>query len=241
MKLSIGEPCKEKFDNFKPVKGGGFCDSCQKTVVDFTQMSDAQIKEFFSSSREGICGRFKESQLKEYPETTPVLSNSLVSKAAVFGIPLLTLLTLDEASAQDTIEESKTEQADTLPTGGNTNRAVELPAKENEGIFLSGRIVDADSCEGVPMVNVFCREKSIGVSTDYEGNFKFTKPLMPGDKLELSFIGYKTSDYVITDADTSGIELKLEANEIFFMGEVATNQKYATNRSVWQKFLALFR
>ena len=33
--LTIPEPCGENFNAMTPVKGGKFCGSCDKTIVDF--------------------------------------------------------------------------------------------------------------------------------------------------------------------------------------------------------------
>ena len=57
--LQIPEPCRESWDKMTPVEQGRFCDSCQKTVVDFTAMSDMQLAAFFKKPSTGsVCGRF---------------------------------------------------------------------------------------------------------------------------------------------------------------------------------------
>nr|WP_294859261.1 hypothetical protein [uncultured Fluviicola sp.] len=44
---------------------GRFCQSCQKSVIDFTSKSDNQIKEFLKDKRgEQLCGRFHVHQVK---------------------------------------------------------------------------------------------------------------------------------------------------------------------------------
>jgi hypothetical protein len=67
MKISINEPCHEKWEGMIPNKEGAFCNSCAKDVVDFSKMGIKQIKSFFSKpeSSENVCGRFKETQLQE--------------------------------------------------------------------------------------------------------------------------------------------------------------------------------
>ena len=47
----------------KPEDKGRFCGSCQKTVIDFTSMSDRQIAEFFKKPVGSTCGRFHNDQL----------------------------------------------------------------------------------------------------------------------------------------------------------------------------------
>jgi hypothetical protein len=63
LNLSIPEPCHESWDRMTPDEKGKFCGSCQKSVVDFTAMSDRQLGEFFKKTKGSVCGRFHEDQL----------------------------------------------------------------------------------------------------------------------------------------------------------------------------------
>ncbi len=64
LQLSIPKPCHENWDNMTPVQQGKFCGSCQKQVVDFSNMSDRQVAEFFKKPSTGsVCGRFMTDQL----------------------------------------------------------------------------------------------------------------------------------------------------------------------------------
>lgn len=64
LQLSIPTPCHENWDAMTPVEKGRFCDSCQKQVVDFSNMSDRQVAEFFKKPTTGsVCGRFMTDQL----------------------------------------------------------------------------------------------------------------------------------------------------------------------------------
>jgi hypothetical protein len=66
MKISIAEPCHENWDAMTPNKQGAFCHSCVKDVVDFSNKSLEEIKNFFSKPQTGkVCGRFEEKQLQE--------------------------------------------------------------------------------------------------------------------------------------------------------------------------------
>ena len=64
LQLTIAEPCHENWDGMTPVEKGKFCGSCQKQVVDFSDMSDRQVAEFFKKPSTGsVCGRFMTDQL----------------------------------------------------------------------------------------------------------------------------------------------------------------------------------
>ena len=64
LQLTIPKPCHENWDNMTPVQQGKFCGSCQKQVVDFSDMNDRQVAEFFKKPTTGsVCGRFMTDQL----------------------------------------------------------------------------------------------------------------------------------------------------------------------------------
>jgi hypothetical protein len=68
-KITIPKPCHEDWSGMTAEKNGRFCGSCQKTVVDFTAMADAEILAFFVAKAaetevKGVCGRFKTEQLE---------------------------------------------------------------------------------------------------------------------------------------------------------------------------------
>ena len=64
IQLTIAEPCHENWDGMTPVEKGKFCGSCQKQVVDFSNLSDRQVAEFFKKPSTGsVCGRFMTDQL----------------------------------------------------------------------------------------------------------------------------------------------------------------------------------
>jgi hypothetical protein len=69
IQLTIPEPCHENWDNMTPVDKGRFCGSCQKQVVDFSNMSDREVAQFFKKpSTSSVCGRFMQDQLNREME-----------------------------------------------------------------------------------------------------------------------------------------------------------------------------
>lgn len=76
MRISIENPCHEDWQGMTPEAQGRFCSACEKTVIDFSQMSDAEILQYFSQPRtEKVCGRFKSEQLSPRAEGTKQLKN----------------------------------------------------------------------------------------------------------------------------------------------------------------------
>ena len=70
MRPIIQKPCHEQWQSLSPNSTGRFCKLCQKTVVDFTEMSDDSIMNYLQQNKdEKTCGRFKTRQL-DIPITT---------------------------------------------------------------------------------------------------------------------------------------------------------------------------
>jgi len=61
--LSIPTPCRENLDSFDKTSEGGFCQSCQQNVVDFTKMTDREIFAYLKGHSGKLCGRFREEQM----------------------------------------------------------------------------------------------------------------------------------------------------------------------------------
>lgn len=61
--VQIPQPCPERWDAMQPTKQGRFCTSCQKTVVDYTAMSDRELVKLLSQPLQSNCGRFRDEQL----------------------------------------------------------------------------------------------------------------------------------------------------------------------------------
>ena len=56
--LHIEKPCLEDWNKMSPKQTGRHCQLCDKTVVDFTQMSTEEISNYLTKkSKERICGR----------------------------------------------------------------------------------------------------------------------------------------------------------------------------------------
>jgi hypothetical protein len=70
--VQIPQPCHERWDEMQPTEQGRFCASCQKTVVDYTALSDQELVQLLSKIPETSCGRFRNEQLnRQLPLSNP--------------------------------------------------------------------------------------------------------------------------------------------------------------------------
>lgn len=61
--LSLPAPCEQHWDDMDRVKGGRHCNTCSKTIIDFSRLTDAEIFAVINSRQQEVCGRFADHQL----------------------------------------------------------------------------------------------------------------------------------------------------------------------------------
>lgn len=239
MKLSIPNRCTESFDSFRPTSAGGFCQSCQKEVIDFRDMSDGEILSYFAQNQGKTCGSFRPAQLKTY-NAPPQQHNRRVHNilgAGVLSFSLFTFLPIIKAQAQtqeiiavapDSVELGPTDQVNTA----------------DPGYTIEGTIVDEDGVP-LPFASVILKGSKQGVGTDSDGKFTLSG-LHPGDILIISYIGYESQTYKVPQVDSPNntpIKLvqKMEMGCTVTLGEVSVEGVYASKSSIWQRIGRAFR
>jgi iron complex outermembrane receptor protein len=79
---------------------------------------------------------------------------------------------------------------------------------------ISGNVTDAVSGEPLAGVNIIVKGRVIGTITNTEGNFNLSVSAAPPMTLVFSFVGYRSQELEITDANTTSVEIKLEEQTI---------------------------
>jgi len=137
----IEEPCHEDWDQMKPEAKGRFCDSCSKTVVDFSSMSDFSIVNYLENNKnQSVCGRFEEKQLDRtylLPKSHyPAFGFDL--KAVALGLALSTFSALPSQAQNST----RVEQHDTMTDEPVVVKQgeVAMDYDHSDESFASGRI-----------------------------------------------------------------------------------------------------
>jgi hypothetical protein len=117
LKISIPTPCHEDWNKMTPDETGPHCSVCVKSVVDFTNMSDDEVKYFFLTKKEDerVCGRFKQTQLHriiiELPQNIfsirmPLWKKFLAACLVVFSTTLFSCETKIKGKAETETMES---------------------------------------------------------------------------------------------------------------------------------------
>ena len=176
LNLSIKKPCSENFSSFSKTNNGGFCQSCKKNVIDFTNMSDQDVLTYFKTKENKTCGLFLESQLKTYP----ILGNTKTSKMTstfashFFNLSLLSLLTFNSTFSQD-----KRVVNEIVKIDSQNQASTQDSTKTNRKISIEGIVTDEKGT--LPGANVYLKNSTIGVQSDMQWRFKFPIPLKIND------------------------------------------------------------
>ena len=226
--LSVPTPCSQQWGSFTQVPGGGFCSSCNKVVVDFTTLTDAQILDHFKHATGTTCGKFLPGQLKSYAfgEQVKVHPGLMLLKAGFLSLLFLTLAR--PASAQVSREKTKTELSGSFKM-------------RQDSIAFRGVVTSAEDHSPVPGVNVILKGSAVGTVTDSDGRFEFPQPLKKGDVLVFAFIGLTSKEYQVDGKTDVGFEVPMQMCMSYeLMGEVQAEGLYTEKRvGFWSRVKAV--
>ena len=238
--LTINTPCSEKWENFSLTAKGGFCGSCNETVVDFTAMSDTEINQFFNARPTHTCGRFRSQQMKSYQQRPPLKLNTGMSLLKA-GLICLTLALMQKPAAAQTTDAPSNARTEIVQKSTEKKAAATVGRDRT----VSGIVRNESSNLPVPGYNVMLQGFTIGTATDVNGRFTFPQKLQEGDVLLFSFIGFETRTYVVPKDTKDDHEVVIWVNdsEMVIMGKVAVNDVYKEPSGVckiWNKVKSKF-
>lgn len=233
--ITIKKACKENFNTFNKTELGGYCNSCEKEVIDFTTMTQEEINNYFLVPKVNTCGRFKSSQLqtKNYITMCTTFSKGIAS----MGFSLLALCAISNVNAQEIASLEpivKTETSNIQRGNISVNTVSQYTVK--------GTVLDEENIP-LPGVNVVLKGTKQGTVTDLDGNFEFPNKLDINDVLIFSYIGYDTKEYKIQEStsDTISITINFTNADVELMGEIQVGEVYKTKQNIFQKFVGLFK
>lgn len=143
--VKIPEPCTENWDKMTPDNNGRFCGSCQKTVVDFTQMSDEQVKNFLLDNKhKNTCGRFNTAQLGRPLENQSVNINAKwftglpYTRQVFYAVAVFFILGVSscnfDGSATIHPKQDSTKQTNTIPQIDTNLEVGEIAINEEDSL-----------------------------------------------------------------------------------------------------------
>lgn len=135
--LKITSPCSQNREEMTPNAEGRFCAHCQKTVIDFTQMSDYEIAAFIHLNKgKQICGSIYAHQEKKKYEFVQAENPQSPVKRYVFALLAGLMTTLPYQVKANHLPIIKIE---TLTAENSEKPIIPTPPAKNS---ISGRLFD---------------------------------------------------------------------------------------------------
>jgi hypothetical protein len=163
--IQIPKPCSQNPRNFYPTGKGGFCQSCQKEVVDFRKMSHKEVLNFIGKNPHSTCGVF----LKKQVETVTV-KNENKKLGPLWILSFMGLLGITTPSYSQTLNTPIQEQT-TQTASSNTSKHT-----SQAGRIVRGKIFSAEDKGELPGVTILIKGTKIGTGTNLDGEFVLEIP-----------------------------------------------------------------
>lgn len=213
MKLQIPIPCHADWDEMSETACGRFCQSCQKTVFDFTQKTPTEIETFFQKHQdEEICGRFYPTQLAynyQFATPSPIWYPASKIAAIILASAMLTGSSgcfMGKAAnpvkngniKQIVYEETELELQNNFSLRPETLRKIKGTVKNTSG-------------HAITYTKIVISKLRILVYSEANGTFELVLPPKASGTLnvEISKDGYETQNFALNDSDFVGEHFSL--------------------------------
>lgn len=231
IQLSIPTPCHENWQGMTPNEQGRFCSSCQKTVVDFTNMTDSQIITFFKEPKASVCGRLHPDQMDRdivqpakrlpwirhfFTMAIPAFLWSLKSSGQTTRIGRVApVASCAPAFKGDTIITPATKITD--PGRSLQGMAGELMIRTETISEITGQVIDTEG-QPLPYASVQLKGEKRYVQADSTGKFFLKGKHLRGKVLVVSYVGFQSAEAIVSSSFIS-----VTLSRPLYLGEVVTS------------------
>jgi hypothetical protein len=216
IQFTIPEKCHENWAGMQKVQQGRFCLSCQKNVVDFTAMTDAQVLAFFKKNTGNVCGRFNADQLNRNME---IPRKTIPWVRYFFQVAIPAFLAANKVQAQGGVKEISMPMVVVQPSIKQSDEMNESRRSSKEWMIEGS--VQANGGP-VPFTTIQVKETGSAVSADEKGCFKipvtgnFTKIV-----LVVSCIGFHSKEVEVSMNEYAGpLKINLDERDMELLGMV---------------------
>ena len=237
--LSRLKKCDQYWDEMTPVNGGKHCCKCDKKIVDFSNMTFADIAIYMSESKEPVCGFYRQEQLIQRKQIAPRLP---------LTITLTTLITTGTVSKAE-MRQHETEQCSiTHKTDEDITQNSDSQVR-NDTVYVQGRVQYHDTTKKVnlpiPYAAIVIKGTKTGVSATNNGDFLLRYlPTEQTDKLRLvvSSIGFNSKEIELTINEQKQVDLgNIILEEASVIEFYVTTKKRSKLNKFWRKLTKPFR
>ncbi len=240
IQYTIQNPCDKSWNEMTPESSGRFCGSCEKSVVDFTRMSDFSIVNYLENHKnEKVCGRFTKPQLdRVYSLNQPVFAPAFDLRAVVLGLALTTFSAVHSFAQTEPNEPVRIDTTIVVPpivvgTVAHVQFDHEKESKVSGTVKASKKDFDQIIVE---LKNAGGRTLKT-VHPDSKGKFSIDLNwTLEPYYIEISGTGYETQDlYFASVRSLSNLQIELLEHMEMIRGEVIQGDVKSTEDQILQK------
>ena len=221
--IQINTPCHENWAKMTPEDKGRFCSLCNKSVIDFSLMTDNEILKHLKKENSDLCGRFSVTQLQR-----PIRETQLQPKknwrywlASISA--LLFLINRSEAQTKNAVNTHNNPSITPKDSMELTKGKILITPTATD--ILKGTVVDS---AGKPMegASIRVKENGVGVTADNKGNFHLNIKHLPETfTIVVAYIGYETQRIPINKATLKEVTIRMKEEINKMTGEVVIVRK----------------
>lgn len=219
LKITIPEPCHERWDKMTPTEKGAYCQSCEKEVMDFSGQQQDDISYYFKHKDTGkTCGRFTKAQLNQtyiipaepaprrtWLRTLWLLPFTLLSKN-VFGQERKPPVC--EKPQTETTQVPQTDTTEIMLGEGVVVSAESLMVNPQQQNRLTGHVRNAATGAALPLAVIKVND-SLQTTTDSTGNFALQLP-----------DGFVVDSFIVTLEGFSGKYVPFKGDSVAGMRDI---------------------
>ena len=203
-----------------PTQQGRFCNACAKQVIDFSEMSDTEVLNYFSKVKnENVCGR-------AYPDQLDRTIAATTKKKIYWYLNYAIAFVLFFGKANSSKAQARKGMVLPKPVGAvNLSVAKKMNAKK---LIVTGTVKD-ETGQPVPFASVRLLHSHDGAGADINRCF-ILKVDSLNSRIEISALGYETKKAAINDLQEK--EIVLVKTSVLMKEVVVTSYDYSIKGSI---------
>lgn len=219
--VDIPKPCAQSWEQMDQTANGKFCSHCSTEVIDFTQMSTAQLQLYFKNTTQPICGRIDTFQLHRLNHPTVLHPNKVGFSLKIAMASVMALLVSTKITAQQGVAKA---QPITHLSNAATKTNTQVKDIATEGSFLFKGTVkslqDGLALEGANIKVIGLNQTAV---TNSDGSFKLRVKGLPQQEVTLliTYLGHASQQVkLMLTQEPKDLEVSLASDSII-LGKVS--------------------
>lgn len=222
-KIHLTYSCNQSWSDLDGFTESRHCSKCAKNVTDIIGKSDHEIIRLLQEGKK--CVRLTKDQLDK-SFVISINRNINIPFIRTFALASFTLIAVNSSKASEFMITPMDEIEQHVLTD-QVNKTLQFQ-EDTTKLEIRGKLIDKETKEPILFANVLIAGTELATVTDLEGNFVLTVPKgLEKDtiRIEVSFIGYQTTEFQLTPDDIKNGIVDLEIlEENVFLGVVTISK-----------------